>query len=45
MKTQVDDDLFIFIICQKMGWTYEQYMDNPVWFNQMAELFIKNDKQ
>ncbi len=20
------------LICEKMGWTYQQYMDQPVWF-------------
>ena len=25
----------IAIVCREMGWTYEQYLDQPTWFVQM----------
>ena len=41
-------DLFMFIVCDKMQWTYEQYNSQPDWFidglNQLWNLRAKYQK-
>lgn len=24
--------MFMLIICQEVGWTYQEYMSQPIWF-------------
>lgn len=37
----------IVIVCQEMGWTYWEYMNQPSWFLDlvMKKLQIDNEKQ
>ncbi len=29
---EIPADLFPIIVCEKMGWTYQQYLEQPKWF-------------
>lgn len=27
--------MIVAVICEQMGWTYEEYMNNPLWFTEL----------
>lgn len=36
----------VVVICQEMGWTYEQYLAQPVWFvSLIAEKLNQDGKE
>jgi len=35
----LSDELLAAILCHEMKWTFDQYLDNPLWFNRL--LFVK----
>ena len=39
--------MIVAVICEKMGWTYQQYQEQPVWFTELLvrKLEIDNKTQ
>jgi len=31
-RGKIDEVMFMLIICQEVGWTYQEYMSQPTWF-------------
>ncbi len=46
MKGKMDSDMVMIAICQEMGWTYEEYLNQPIWFINLlkAKMIIDNKK-
>jgi len=40
---QIDERLAMAMICEKMCWTYEQYIDQPSWFIKLLMLKFSAD--
>ena len=38
---QVDERFNILNMCKDFGWTYEQYLHRPLWFDPIYEIKIK----
>lgn len=42
------DEMLIVALCEKMHWTYEDYLDSPEWFIELAlkkiEIDFKKEK-
>ncbi len=38
-KSEIDEEMTIAIFCEKMGWTYEQFLNQPQWL--LDTLWIK----
>jgi hypothetical protein len=34
-RGKVDEVMFIAVICQEYGWTYQEYMSQPIWFIEL----------
>jgi hypothetical protein len=37
------NEQLVAILCREMGWTYEQYLDQPSWFVQMLMYLISEE--
>lgn len=36
----------VVVICQEMGWTYQEYLETPTWFlNLLAEKLNQDGKE
>jgi len=42
---ELADEFVAVLLCEKMGWTYEQYMAQPLWFIKtiMLKLSIEGE--
>jgi hypothetical protein len=47
MSGMIKGDMVIACLCEKMGWDYYTYLDQPVWFVELLiqKLEIDNKKQ
>jgi len=43
-RSNIDNNLFIIILCHEMKWTYSQYIEQPDWFVRSlhAKINIEN---
>lgn len=32
LPIELTDEISAIIVCDKMGWTYDQYLSQPTWF-------------
>jgi len=41
----MSNELTAILICDKMSWTYEQYLDSPLWFIKgiLVKMSVEND--
>ncbi len=42
---EVDYRFNILNICEMFGWTYKEYLSNPVWFLQLLDAKLEADNE
>ena len=40
---QVDNRFNILNMCQAFGWTYQEYLQRPLWFDALYEIKCKSE--
>ncbi len=35
-RGKIDEVMFIAVTCQEYGWTYQEYMSQPIWFIELV---------
>jgi hypothetical protein len=39
------EEMIAAIICEKFGWTYEEYLDQPHWFIEIIKTKLREDAE
>jgi hypothetical protein len=46
LPAEWDDDLASVMVCDRMGWTYDEYLSQPEWFiHSLIEKWSQDNKK